>query len=40
MGGFEAFLLYLVCLFILYWLIRLAVRHGIQDAWRGRGENR
>jgi len=27
-----------VSLVILYWIIRLAVRHGIEDAWRRRGK--
>jgi hypothetical protein len=27
-----------VALVILYWIIRVAVRHGIEDAWRRRGE--
>ena len=26
-----------VSLIVLYWIIRLAVRHGIEDAWRRRG---
>jgi uncharacterized protein len=29
----------LVGLWVLYWVIRLAVRHGVEDAWRRRGEN-
>jgi hypothetical protein len=28
----------LVTLVILYWIIRVAVRHGIQDAWRRRSQ--
>ena len=27
-----------VPLVILYWIIRVAVRHGIEDAWRRRAE--
>ena len=27
-----------VTLAIFYWIIRLAVRHGIEDAWRRRGK--
>jgi hypothetical protein len=27
-----------VALAIFYWIIRLAVRHGIEDAWRRRGK--
>jgi len=27
-----------VTLVILYWIIRVAVRHGIEDAWRRRGQ--
>lgn len=33
LGGFGS----LVSLMILYWIIRLAVRHGIEDARRRRG---
>lgn len=31
--GFSL-LLYVLVPFALYWIIRLAVRHGIKDAWR------
>lgn len=27
-----------VTLVVFYWIIRVAVRHGIEDAWRRRGE--
>ncbi len=29
----------LLAALVLYWLIRLAVRHGIQDAWRRRAKS-
>jgi hypothetical protein len=28
----------IVTLVIFYWIIRLAVRHGVEDAWRRRGK--
>ena len=28
----------LIMLLVLYWIIRLAVRHGIEDAWRRRAQ--
>ena len=33
-----SFVVPVVALVILYWIIRVAVRHGIEDAWRRRGE--
>lgn len=34
-GGFIVLIFWLISLYILYWVIRLGVRHGVKDVNRG-----